>query len=705
MMNSLKKMKCFFGPATAVAPLLIVVCLLGTKVNAQSYMKLCSSGISLENAGSLDDAIAKYTTAITLKPDAWAAYSYRAKVYYRKGKYEQAIVDISKAIELSPKKMDLYHVRANCYLAKKNYDKAIPDYNMALLKIKAKDKQVYQTYLYRGECYYFNKQYSEAVADFTKSMQLMIKQNITVPVYAYYYRALCYYELKKYTDAITEFDNILSTTPTNSYAIFYQGLCYKLSGETAKAKVNALKLVELDPSKEVYFSGEKAMDILDLEARRKIVTPCVDLAKKDIKEYKSNKTSTIGTIKLAEAFAQLDKAWLYSSGIEKDDQDVRDTILERIGYVYSVMTEKPELPELARKYLVQANAFTQDKKYNNAIATFNKAISIAPYYPLAYYNRSLVYELLSEYSNAIEDMKKYIELDPAAANVRSAQDKIYEWEGNKKTTSSYVFNSADGKNSAISNTEASMNSMAIEIENVIANKIETDNKAIEGFFVGYGLSTPRGEYGTAPEVPIISTDSTLWKQAIFDKGQMGITTGWYLEIGGQMNMEQKPTKVRFHYNPFILSMSKNKVDWTSKSNPVFSGTDSSKAYHKIELAQRYGISYAPIPKLVFAFYYRIGMTLPVTNYKVNYQTTTATGTSYFKLTSENKAQFIPFAHTLGFSVSYSFITLLYETYFVKERYQFTARYFDSSTMPVEQSTTFNGKFPMRTSRIGISIHF
>gem|GEM_PF-1652884 len=703
MMNSCRNLRCFIkSTITVVCVIALILLLASTKVNAQNYMKLCTSGISLENAGSLDEAIAKYTSAITLKPDVWNAYSYRAKVNYRKGKYDNAITDISKAIELSPKKLFLYHVRANCYLAKDEYAKAIPDYNMVLLKPKNSDKQLYQTYLYRGDAYYFNKQYSEAISDFTKSMQLSIKQNITIPVYVYYNRALCYYELKKYTEAIAEFDYIITASPTHSYAIFYQGQCYIKTGETAKAKANALKLIELDPSKEVYFSGEHLLDLYDMDARRKIVNQSMDLAKKDIKEYKSNTSSTIGTIKLTEAFAQLDKAWFYSSRIENDDRDLNDTILDRIGYVYSQMKEKPELPELARKYLVQANAATENKKYSDAIASFNKAISIAPYYPLAYYNRSLVYELYASYDDAIADMKKYIELDPAATNVRSAQDKIYEWEGNTKSTGSYIFYSADGKNIAQSNTEANMNSMAIDIENVIGNKIETDNKATQGFFIGYGLSVPRGYYGMVPGLSVSTPDSNSWKTPIIDKGKMGAQAGWYLEMGVGLDMDQK-AKIRFHYNPFIASLSKNKIDWSSRPESLFSGTDSSKAYYKIELAQKYGISYAPIPKLVFAFYYRLGMTLPVTNYKINYQS--KIDSEYFKLTSENKAVFIPFAHTLGFSVSYSFFTFSYESYFLKERYAFTAKYHGPLPTDTEQITTFNGKFPMRTNRIGISIHF
>lgn len=670
---------------------------------AQSYSSYCTAGIKQENAGNLDGAIVQYTSAINLKPDNWGAYSYRAKVYYRKGKYDQALSDISKAIELSPTKIFLYHVRANCYLAKKSYEKAIADYNMVLLNPKKSDKQLYQVYLYRGESYYYNGQYSEAVADFTKAIQLALKQNEKL-TNAYNLRAYSYYYLQKYSDAITEFENILSSNSKNTYALFYQGLCYKKLGKNEKAKTNAQSLIDLDPSKGVYFSGDKILDLYDLEARKTQVNQSLQIAKKDISDYKASTSKTVQTVKLAEAFAQLDKAWFYSSCIEKSDCDLHDTILDRICYVYSIMAEKPELPELARKYLVQANAAVEDKNYSSALTLFGKAISIAPYYPLSYYNRSLVYELQSNYSDAIDDMKKYIELDPTADNARAAQDKIYEWEGKTKTTTTYKFVSADGKNIVKSNSEATMNQMAIDLENVIGNKIKTDNKATEGFFMGIGMSTPRDYWGQVPKVPPVSSlDTTLWKDAIYEDGKLGAGSGWYAEIGGGLSMAQS-AKVKFYYNPMVASFSKNKIDWSSrKDSPLFSGTDRSKSFIKFELGQRYGISYAPATQLVFAFYYRIGMTLPVSKYYINY--VSKIDSESFLLEGESKAAFIPFSHSLGFSVSYSFLTLSYESYFLREKYRFTATYHGPSPLDVEKVTTFDGKVPMRTSRIGISIHF
>jgi len=325
----------------------------------------------------------------------------------------------------------------------------------------------------------------------------------------------------------------------------------------------------------------------------------------------------------------------------------------------------------------------------------------------------MVNESLSYYSSAISDMKKYIELSPNATNLRSAQDKIYEWEGNiKSTVNKFTFSSADGNNKAVSNSEKEMNYMAINIENVIENKIEkvTDNKARQGFFMGYGLSIPRKNFSLAPNTSITSfspEDSMAWKNEIFEKGKIGAKSGWYAEIGVGLDMEQN-AKVQFHYNPFVFSYSYNKIDWSDRSENLFNernlNLDSTKALQSFEMAQRYGINFAPIPKLVGAFYYRIGVSFPFTKIGLLYKDDTES----FKLTSNNNS-IMPFNHTLGFSVSYAFVTLSYEWYSTKLKYQFNAYHrtinpFDPNLF-TEEEIEFNGKLPIKTNRIGISIHF
>jgi len=96
---------------------------------------------------------------------------------------------------------------------------------------------------------------------------------------------------------------------------------------------------------------------------------------------------------------------------------------------YRQANPKPVLSESIRKFIVPANAESQNKNYKRAIELYQKAISIDPVaYPAAYYNLALLSEQFRFYGTAIFNMKKYLLLVPDATDARAAQDKIYEWE-------------------------------------------------------------------------------------------------------------------------------------------------------------------------------------------------------------------------------------------------------------------------------------
>jgi len=96
---------------------------------------------------------------------------------------------------------------------------------------------------------------------------------------------------------------------------------------------------------------------------------------------------------------------------------------------YREMDVKPTVTEEQRKYIVQANALNEEKRYSEALELYKKAIEIHPTsYPSAYYNMALIAAQIQDYRYAIYNMKKYLMLTPSAEDARAAQDKIYIWE-------------------------------------------------------------------------------------------------------------------------------------------------------------------------------------------------------------------------------------------------------------------------------------
>jgi tetratricopeptide (TPR) repeat protein len=115
--------------------------------------------------------------------------------------------------------------------------------------------------------------------------------------------------------------------------------------------------------------------------------------------------------------------------LDKYDEDKLAAFKETADQ-YRALKVKPPVSEEQRKFIVQASAFTEQKDYTRAIDRFKKAIEIDPTsYPAAYYNMALLYAQERRFKLAIECMNKYLLLEPEAKDARSAQDKIYEWEG------------------------------------------------------------------------------------------------------------------------------------------------------------------------------------------------------------------------------------------------------------------------------------
>lgn len=114
----------------------------------------------------------------------------------------------------------------------------------------------------------------------------------------------------------------------------------------------------------------------------------------------------------------------------KTQRDESQRILfEQKSSAYRALKVKPPVSEEQRKFIVQANLFNQQKNYTKAIELYTQAIELdQTAYPAGYSNLALLLAQINNFSAAIDNMKKYLLLEPEASDARSGQDKIYEWE-------------------------------------------------------------------------------------------------------------------------------------------------------------------------------------------------------------------------------------------------------------------------------------
>ena len=99
-----------------------------------------------------------------------------------------------------------------------------------------------------------------------------------------------------------------------------------------------------------------------------------------------------------------------------------------IARILRKMPSKPALPEEARRFGVQASVLAKAQQYDKAIALYEKALDVAPWWAEGHFNRALILADQNKFPWAIAGMKRYLNLAPDAPDARAAQDKIYEWE-------------------------------------------------------------------------------------------------------------------------------------------------------------------------------------------------------------------------------------------------------------------------------------
>lgn len=149
--------------------------------------------------------------------------------------------------------------------------------------------------------------------------------------------------------------------------------------------------------------------------------------------YKINlpELPSLGYRKLSNAQKIADALFFIQQQVKKAEAERNNQLarFEPTAAEYRALKVKPPVSEEQRRIIVQANALSQQRKYGKAIEQYLKAIELDPTaYPAAYFNLALLSAQDNNPLSAIFYMKHYLLLAPDAKDVRSARDKIYEWE-------------------------------------------------------------------------------------------------------------------------------------------------------------------------------------------------------------------------------------------------------------------------------------
>lgn len=106
---------------------------------------------------------------------------------------------------------------------------------------------------------------------------------------------------------------------------------------------------------------------------------------------------------------------------------------EVVVKTYRSQNPQPTLSEDIRRLAVQADTAATDGKYKDAIQLYGQILARVPWWPKAHYNMAVLLAEQSDFTGAIQEMRRYLALAPEASDARAAQDMVYQWEYRQKT--------------------------------------------------------------------------------------------------------------------------------------------------------------------------------------------------------------------------------------------------------------------------------
>jgi len=172
-------------------------------------------------------AIADFSKAIELDPDAEVAYVNRGMVYANIGDLDKALADLNEALLIKPWLVEGRDARGYVHYRRKDFPAALRDLNRAI----ELDAERPSAFHHRGLVYEATGEPEKALKDFDEALALD-------PSYASaaYDRSFVYMKQGRTDEAIADLTRVIELEPKNAMAYRHRGMAYEVLGDTARAE-------------------------------------------------------------------------------------------------------------------------------------------------------------------------------------------------------------------------------------------------------------------------------------------------------------------------------------------------------------------------------------------------------------------------------------------------------------------------------------
>ncbi|MDR0456574.1 MAG: tetratricopeptide repeat protein [Treponema sp.] len=224
------------------------------QMGMEQYLISFIAAERLYRDGSYRDALAEYSSSITLKSDYADALEGRGNVWLKTGETGRAIDDYTRAINLKASRAELYNYRGFAYAGRGETEKAIADFSQAL-RLKPGYADALAN---RSRAYYQLGDYGNAIDDCTLLISLE-PENFA----AWNRRGSSWYAKQDDNRAIADFSKAITIKPDFALALHNRGNAWHSKGDFTKALADLNSAITIDPGfTAAYASRDTVLRLL-----------------------------------------------------------------------------------------------------------------------------------------------------------------------------------------------------------------------------------------------------------------------------------------------------------------------------------------------------------------------------------------------------------------------------------------------------------
>jgi tetratricopeptide (TPR) repeat protein len=358
-------------------------------------------------------AIADLDAAIRLNPNNAIAYNTRAITLLGQNREQEGLKDLDRAIEINPNYESSYVIRGQLFQGRQELDKALSDFNRAI-EINTNNSTAFAS---RGMIFQSRREYQKALTDFNKA--IAIDNNYL----GYVGRGLVLIAQGNYSAALTDLNTAIDIDIDGDSYKFNKAAAYIARGQLFQSQgkfqeaLNDFNLgIELDPNEAANYLTRSAYFLLQGDFTKALADCDLAIKHSTSKSSISQDIDSISQAIASGAYAQ--KATIFQLQAEKTQDSTAKSALSARALVELERAIKIK-PNNDSAYVLMGQIFSYQAKYDRAMESYNKAISIggnALYIYYAYLGRAKIFNLRGNYQQAIDDATKFIDtIEPSGA--------------------------------------------------------------------------------------------------------------------------------------------------------------------------------------------------------------------------------------------------------------------------------------------------